>query len=382
MERGQGLRSDYDEQRKRAREFWLGQARYDGSRRELANEAETRFERRAYSKGLLDLKTADDVRQLVTGAGLTWAEWQANTGKDIKEITAYTDERWQEIAERALAVQPDVFSHIPDPIILINGKYLLTQNTIRRRDGILKAPQRVLQSANWIIRQELEGKSSYGVKEEEILFREQREPKEGQFVRLKDPQDPNPDKVDVEWLYTYISEDGQVSDRRFLDELFKKWSSSVYRAGVWDVKLTKTPAGQWSKEESKWTTHHRIHQSLVLAWEDDEEFEQGTAHGTLWIRLGTDPRGVGTEKAARALLGFSPTIASNWARKARSEATRAKMSAATARALETGDDQTEPQSPVFVIDGTYRVDGTSAGGTTEAFQIMNWIVQQRLEGNW
>ena len=56
------------------------------------------------------------------------------------------------------------------------------------------------------------------------------------------------------------------------------------------------------------------------------------------------------------------------------------MEAATARALETGREGGNPQSPVFVVDGTWRVDAASAGGTTEAFQILNWIVQQRADG--
>ena len=338
--------------------------------------------RTANSQGLLRPGTEDRVRRLVSAAGLTWDQWQANTRHDIEEIAAYTDERWQAIAKRAIAIQPDVFASVPDPIILINGKYLVTQNTARRGEGRVKGARRTLRTANWLIRQELERNVSHDVAEDDIVYRNQLEPEEGQVVRLKNPHDSNPDKIDVEWLYTYVSEDGQISDWRWVDNLLKAWSSSVYRGGVWEWKLTKTPAGQWSKGESEWTAHHRTHQSLILAWDDDEGYERSHVHVALYAKLWEDPSTVQTERAARIVVRSAIIDAGKWARKAKSHDAKAKMDAATARALDTGDDKVAPQSPVFIIDGTYRVDGASAGGTTEAFQILNWIIRQRVEGNW
>ena len=377
---GPGLGTQYEEQRRHARHLWLVTGQRQSANRRLAERARSRFLRKAHSNGLTDLTHEAKVEATAEKWKVPWKEWKNESAETVGRITRFTDNRWKSIAERAMAVQPDVFAGIPDPIILINGKYLITQNTARNDEGKVKGPQRVLRIANGIIAEQVQRTMAEVVREEDIVFRNQLEPREGQVVRLENPQDPDANMIDVEWLYTYVSEEGQVGERRWIEKLLKPWHSSVYRGGVWDWTLTKTPAGRWTSEESEWSGHHRVHQSLILAWDDEEHYERSHVHVALASKLWKDPRGVGTENAARDVVKSAVINPATWAAKARSQVVRARMEAATARALETGREGGDPQSPVFVVDGTYRVDAGSAGGTTEAFQILNWIIQQRADG--
>ena len=296
---GPGLGTQYEEQRKHARHLWLVTGQGQSANRRLAERARSRFVRKAYSNGLTDLTHEARVEATAERWKVPWKEWRNESAGTVGRITRFTDNRWKSIAERAMAVQPDVFAGIPDPIILINGKYLITQNTARNDEGKVKGPQRVLRIANGIIAELVHRTMAKVVREEDIVFRNQLEPREGQVVRLENPQDPDANMIDVEWLYTYVSEEGQVGERRWIENLLKPWHSSVYRGGVWDWTLKKTPAGRWTREESEWSEHHRVHQSLILAWDDEEHYERSHVHVALAGKLWEDPGAVRTDRTPR-----------------------------------------------------------------------------------
>ena len=325
------------------------------------------------------VKRRVDVERLVREAGVDKNEWE-EIAEDVRgRWRQFVEARWKAIAENAMKQDPTVFENVPDPIILINGKYLITQNTMRRQGG-MNAPERVLKAANWLIRTEWERDPQYGFDEDKITWRNERKPRRKQMIELNPAYpDPDPDKVNVEWLYTYISEDGQKNERRWLDETLKVWMSSIHRSGIFDVKLTKTPAGQWSKKDNQWTQHHRLHQELVMAWGKGEELTRSAVHSSLTSILFKHVRSISTHEGTARVLEQAGTNENLWRQRSDSEQARKRMADATARALATGKKGEDPRGPVFVIDGKYRIDGNSAGGTVETFQILNWAIRKRLE---
>ena len=290
------------------------------------------------------------------------------------------DERWRELAEQAAAKMPGVFDTIPDPILLINGKYLLTTNTVQQQGGSAKrVVKRLFQTANWLVRREIERAARHSFGPEDIEWGKEREPQRGELVRFRTPhRDPDPDKVNVEWLYTYVNEEGHQSERERIEGYLKTWVSSVRRSGVFDVKLTATPVGQWTKRASRWTAHHQLHQEMVMAW-PKEDFTRSAVHSALAGAVRQRPRGVGQEREALAVLDTAGVREEQWQDRRAQADTQQRMRQATARALATGSRKRQPQNPVFVVDGQNRIDGGNAGGIVAAFQILNWVVAKRLE---
>ena len=93
------------------------------------------------------LRTVDrevDLLRLVRRAGLDEEEWERKAKKRREGLIPAINERWRQVAEAAMAQMPNVFYAVPDPVIVIDGKYLVTQNTVRRQGG-MDAPQRVNQ---------------------------------------------------------------------------------------------------------------------------------------------------------------------------------------------------------------------------------------------
>lgn len=77
--------------------------------------------------------------------------------------------------------------------------------------------------------------------------------------------------------------------RVLAEERLKGWMSSVRRSGMFDVRHTKTPAGQWTRRASRWTGHHRLHQEMVMAWAK-EEISRGAVHSALTRSVVQVPR--------------------------------------------------------------------------------------------
>ena len=317
--------------------------------------------------------TEEQARQILDDAGEFDATvWRAK--RELPQTRArgeLADSRYREAMRQAIAQNARYLNTPQDPVLLIDGKYLLTGYVTGRTKNLFRM-------ANSIVRERLEGMPSYGFALADISWGAEREPRRGEVqVMQRVHEDPSEDKVDVEWLYTYIDEDGRRNAQEELDKLTREWLSSVHRAGIFEVRIHRTPAGQWTREPTRWTAHHRTHQGLVLAWGEDHITASGV-EAALRGAIRRDPRSVGSTGDAQEVLERAGAAGLNW--RVRREEARERMELATARALATGSRKRGPKAPVFVVDGRYRVDGRSAGGTAKAFQILNWLVRQQLEG--
>ena len=114
-----------------------------------------------------------------------------------------------------------------------------------------------------------------------------------------------------------------------------------------------------------------------MAW-GNEALARSAVQSALTSTLTTDPGAVGNEQQALAVLDSAGVREEQWRERRAQSDVRRRMQDATARALATGRGGRDPQSPVFVVDGVYRIDGGNEGGIVAAFQILNWVVARQL----
>ena len=378
---GPGFAPRYERERERARDWDYGSLWYlEQGEKERAQRMFNELVDTTVLRGVRTVLEEDRYRAAIEGTGVTWEKWVEDTSDYREELKQVADRRWRNLADQAMAKMPGVFDTIPDPILLVDGKYLLTSNTVQRQGGSAKRVlKRLFQTANWLVEQQLEKAERHRFQTKDIEWGNEQEPARGELVQFRTPHaDPDPDKVNVEWLYTYVNEEGHESDRKWVEARIKEWISSVRRAGVFDVRLTKTPAGQSTRRTNQWTTHQRLHQEMVMAW-GSEDLNRSAIHSVLASAIKEGPREVGQENEAVALLDRAGLREEQWqARRGQPDAKR-QMEQATARMLATGSRNREPQDPVFVVDGVYRIDGGNEGGMAAAFRILNWVVARQLE---
>ena len=102
-----------------------------------------------------------DVREMLTEAGIEPGEWQENTRDELEHTRAIDNARWTEFAEQYARWRGNdpsgrrALGRGAAPIVLVDGRYLITMNTIRRQGG-LRAPERLFQTVNAVIRHQLE----------------------------------------------------------------------------------------------------------------------------------------------------------------------------------------------------------------------------------
>ena len=375
---GPGVNKEHADAARMMHYLWLGAGWYVEQNR--VEEARGLIDALNMARGTSTtwLDTEEEVKELVERSRLDWKQWKSNVDEYTHKYMQEDNERWKNVAQQALEQSPKVFDIMPQPMLLIDGKYLITYNTSAQQ-GARKAPQRVFHIANWLIRTENERKMRHLITPGEFLWGNERKPKRGEMLKFRQAhEDRVPEKVDVEWLYSYTSGDGRHSKFRWQNDRVEEWLASVRKAGITRVNLIKTPVGQWTQKKSEWTRQQKLHQEMVMGWSEYQWEAAYDTHMEMWKTLRRDPKGVSTETQAQRIIAATGHDHALWQKSRKTKKNQERMAKATDRALATGRKSPEPEGPVFVVDGQYRIDARSAGNATKAFQILNWIVRKRI----
>lgn len=154
---GPYLEPEWDDARRQYQEIAMGWGELvwtrDGPRHRRADaNLKALFDRRDKNERLA---TREAARKFLEAEGLPVEEWEASLGQpDVIEGMREADRRWAAIAVQGSKRYRRAFEAIPDPVILINGKYLITSNTAARHGG--KRIESVYRLANRVVRREWE----------------------------------------------------------------------------------------------------------------------------------------------------------------------------------------------------------------------------------
>ena len=322
------------------------------------------------------IETQKDAEQFMWANWLPLEHWKKSlaspeTAQRIRDV----NQRWAKVAKQGSKVYAKTFKGLPDPVLLIDGKFLITANTARRHGG--KAVENVFLIANWIIRQELKKIPSYGFREETIKWGMERKPKKGELIQLRKPF-PAGEGVEIEWLYTYITPDGQSKAVRWVWDTFWNWRDSLKEQGI-EVTISKAPiinAEGWIGE------HQRVHQEAATAWKPIFGRHRDRIHIALAEYLATSPRGIGNHDAAGKVLQARAQINQHGyhARRTKtmSDTSELAILEAKGKMLQRVRKRNRTAGgPIFLINGEYVL---MTKNITDAFQSLNWTVRRLHEG--
>ena len=242
---------------------------------------------------------------------------------------------------------------------------------------------------NWIVRERLEHDTRRGFKQANITWGNERKPKRGQIFELRgEHRETAPHEMDVEWFFTYVTDDGQVADTAWLDRRFDVWKTSAQLNGMTGLRIKRSPVAKLTREGSKhFASHQRLHQELVMAWGDDVKGWRGRMHqfvGEIEIGRNRAPRSIGTEAQARALIERMVVPMERYEYDgfvAEREARREALAELTERGIKAGETVTKRSrtrassravQPIVVVDKRYVLSRESAGSVENLFQILKW----------
>ena len=115
------------------------------------------------------IESQEHAEEFMWGNWLPLEEWKKSLEKpEITRRLRQVNERWAKLAVMGSNVYSNTFRGIPDPILLIDGKYVITANTMRRHGG--NEIKNVFLTANWIIREQLKKNPKYGFKSDNIRW--------------------------------------------------------------------------------------------------------------------------------------------------------------------------------------------------------------------
>ena len=249
-------------------------------------------------------------------------------------------------------------------MLLIDGKYLLT-------GYMTKKTQRLFRMANWIIRKELEKRPGYAFDTESLGT--SRKPRHRELIAL-DVEPTTAERLEVEWLYSYLSDDGERTHSAWFNRKFDEWLVHV-RGDEPPVQFVKmTVAGA---PDNPWHEHQTVHQLLAMTGRTVTEHRWEYIPSTVDSWLNGAPHGLGTDEATNLFLLSRGIPVGTFAAHASSDAVRDQIRTANAKAqtvraaLERRRIPTT--DPVLLINGKWVLTGATAGSTERVFQILNWI---------
>lgn len=149
----------------------------------------------------------------------------------IQEGMTESDRRWKEIVERGTKLDRRAFRGIPGPVLLVNGKFLLTANTMRRHGR--RTIESLYQTANWLIREEWERAETQkreirtndlaGLTTEEIAYGSEEQARLEQVMELDRDEEPAmKGTATVEWLH-----DGKSEFARQVAPMMREWRRTL-----------------------------------------------------------------------------------------------------------------------------------------------------------
>lgn len=386
------------------------------------------------------IATQEDAERVMWANWLPLEAWKASLGREeIQELMGQTDRRWSELAVRGSGSYAKAFKGIADPILLINGKYLITANTARRQRG--NATENVYRLANWLLRREIENLPKEGrmwpgtsfkvamtpiprepgaevdpsaeasrwrslyeevrqLREGVIDWGEPLEPEAGQVVVLEPGVGAgSPGHVTLEWFYTYITRGPDGGDatgwlsnhmRELLEERHQELDDGIRS----QVRIRMMPLGNVPGEDERWSRFHAQHQRMALGWGMNAwiglspAIDQAIRH-----RLSDSESGwvLGDHGEAQAWVERQGLPVNEYDQAWNQDEGHDRARSINARfrdVLKQGAGHARdliamPRDPVLLVDGKFLVHGATAGGFRNAVQIAVWMVQERLkEGDW
>lgn len=319
------------------------------------------------------IASEEDARKFMEWNELSFEDWKESLARpQIQSLMREADERWAELAIRGTEQYPEAFQGLPDPVLLINGKYLITRNTAGRQGG--NPIRNAYQLANGIIREEIERLPAYRFEREDVKWGNARRPKRGRRAELVELEQPFPagEGIVVEWAHTYVTEDGWPTPVRWFEGVREYWARSVRGAGIEKLRLSRIPL---VNEEGRSAARQRLHQEAATAWHSEVASHRNLIHFALADYLEGDGTPLTSHEDIAAMLkqrtkfgGYQelhgrPGLAEDL------EGIRAKAAAirsALGARADTG-------APVFLVNGRYVIN---ARNVTRAFQILNWVVRR------
>ena len=384
---GRGLDPYWNKKREQTQEIILGILKYleEGAsieKKHLGNKIFLKWGEE-YLSGYPSLNNEEDTRRIIKEAGESWKEWKRMTSEYVEERRKKARDRWELMAKRAEEQFEGVFDSFPHPIILIEGKYLLTLNTVRRQGG-RKAAERLFQIANRLIREEAERKVFVEFKTEEHLnelkWDRKRKPEDDEVIELREPfkTERKEGEIEVQWLFTYITDDGRPKDNEWLEYNIGRWQDWLWEVGV-DVRVTR---GAIVSDQGHFLDHQRRHQRIANAWGKTWNANRHhMLHKEMRDYLAEDARGIGTDKTEREFIRnkvsnggyelYVDMLISEDAKQRVRELQR-KGQVVSELAKRSGN----RRGPIFLVDGKYLV---RTGSTMDTFQTMNWIIAKIME---
>ena len=178
------------------------------------------------------IATREDAERFMWANWLPLDEWKEQIKKpEIRKQMRESDERWAALATQASEIYPKAFKGAFSPVLLINGKFLITANTGRRHRG--NAIENVYRTANRVLRTELEEferdrrerrrNEVARLTGEEFAYGRENEEGLGQVMELKGAELPRgSSEVAVEWLYSNEAELG-----RGLAPMLRAWAQGL-----------------------------------------------------------------------------------------------------------------------------------------------------------
>ena len=295
--------------------------------------------------------------------------WERVDSEETRARIEETDSRYFEMMTRGIEQNRRLRRVPQDPIILVNGKYLLTGQLEGRA-------QKLFGMLNWIVREEREKTAASAVNHRETRYPNQREPKPGELKHMEGEMDLS-DGVDVKWLYSYIDKDGKTTDARELGQAITGWHQSLLydTAGV---NLRRVPV---IRERGRVGSQQEVHQVVASLWGDERRLRRERVHALLLDVLKDDPTAIRNYEDARELLEERLKISRSAYGKAlgreglEEDVNEAKRMGRIMEQVLNG--KKGLREPVFLIENQYVL---ATGNLHETLQSLNWLID-KLQNN-
>ena len=311
------------------------------------------------------------LEKIVEAAGQSVEEWRAlvDTERTRARITE-ANERFRELMTQAAKVTEKALRTPQDPILLINGKYLLMSPVSGKMKDLFRM-------ANWIIRTEIERLPHHGFDAKKIAWGNKTKPKRGELTELRTPF-AHDGKISIEWAHTYVTADGVAKPVAWFEDVRHAWEESLRKAGITQVRYTRVPMVD---KEGRAIAHQRIHREATIAWGPELRQRRNLIHWAMARHLATNPLGLGNHDAVGKLLDTVPDMNRAIYEAVRGSSSRVRMleearqkGEAIAEVLGRND---KAGDPVFLVNGRYVVGTPSV---TRTYQILNWLITELRDG--
>ena len=322
--------------------------------------------------------TEADVRRILDESELDGSAWpKKRMSPETAQRAMLANSRYQEAIRQAAEHGRRKLETPYDPILLIDGKYLLTGYAT-------KTTERLFRMANWIIRERLDRLSQRSFDIERIEWGNEHHPTRKELITLPGEEHDRP-WIEVEWFFTYVSDDGVTTDIAWFEKLFEHWKTSVQIGGVRNIRISRHPVVRLTREETPyWDRQRRVHQQLVLGWSDERPGWKRQVHGMLPRFLAKNPRSIDTLAAGDAVLERLELPVEQYREDLAAPGRQEEMEALNKRVLQVRNAlprklRNKAVEPVLVVNGKYLIEGQTAGSVERVFQILNWTVRQLVE---